>query len=71
MGRADGLWYQATSPMSVINKATWEVKEGASGLELHASILVECSMVLKPIVKGQVQSNTNELLKLLLEAMKA
>lgn len=71
MDRVDGLWYLATSPMSVINKGTWEVKEGAGGLELNVSILIECSMVLKPMVKSQVQSNTNQLHKILIDAMQA
>lgn len=67
---ADGLWYHAASPMGVINEGLWEVKEGAGGLELLVTIQVECNMVLKPIVKGQVKTSAEQIHKALVGIMK-
>lgn len=65
----DGLWYWASSPMGVTNEGLWSVREGANGLELLVSVQVDCNMMLKPVVKGQVQSASEEIHKNLVAAM--
>lgn len=66
----DGLWYYATSPMGVTNTAVWEVKEAGNGLELRVTLQVECSVMLKSVVKGQVTSSVQQIHKTLVERMK-
>lgn len=65
----DGLWYWASSPMGVNNEGLWTVQEGANGLELLVSVQIDCNMVLKPVVKGQVQSSSEEIHRNLVAAM--
>lgn len=65
----DGLWYRASSAMGVVNEGLWTVEEGPGGLELCASIQVECNAMLKGLVKGQVQSGAEQIHKNLLAAM--
>lgn len=55
------MYYFANSPMGVTNEGHWQVKEAGGGLELCAAIFVECTTVLKPVVKGQVESATKEI----------
>lgn len=66
---ADGLWYRASSAMGVINEGLWTVEEGSDGLQLKVSIHVDCNMMLKGLVKGQVQSGAEQIHKNLLAAM--
>lgn len=65
----DGLWYLATSPMGVSNEAVWTIKDAAAGLELVVSVLVDCNMMLKPVVKAQVEAGTDEIAKKLVQLM--
>lgn len=65
----DGLWYWASSPMGVQNEGLWTVKDGANGLELAVSVQVDCNMMLKPVVKGQVQSGSEEIHKNMVQLM--
>lgn len=63
------MFYYATSPMGVSNEARWTVKEVDGGLELHASVFVECNMMLKPVVKGQVETGTKQIAAVLIQRM--
>lgn len=55
--------------MGVINEGLWTVKEVAGGLELHGTLQVDCNLVLKPVVKSQVESASAQLVKNLVAAM--
>lgn len=55
--------------MGVANEGLWTLKEVAGGLELYGTIQVDCSLVLRPVVKGQIQSASNQLVKNLTAAM--
>lgn len=65
----DGLFYYASSPMGVTNEARWTVKEANGGLELTLSIFVECNMMLKPVVKGQVEVDSKKIASALVARM--
>lgn len=63
------MFYYASSPMGVSNEARWTIKEVGSGLELHASVFVECNMMLKPVVKGQVETSCKQIAAALVQRM--
>lgn len=65
----DGLWYRASSAMGVVNEGLWTVDEGPDGLQLKVSIQIDCNMMLKGLVKGQVQSGAEQIHKNLLASM--
>lgn len=63
------MFYYAASPMGVNNEARWTIKEVGGGLELHASVFVECNMMLKPVVKSQVETGLKQISAALIQKM--
>lgn len=61
----DGLWYRAQSPMGVVNEGRWTVKQeqGGEGQEVVLEVVqeVECSLVLRAVVKGRVESSIRQI----------
>lgn len=55
--------------MGVTNEAVWTVKEGAGGLELGVVVVVECNVMLKAVVKGQVTASVAQILGALVKTL--
>lgn len=68
----DGLWYRARSPMGVVNEGLWTVDEDGEGnLVLAVELEADCNLMLKAVVKSQVEISTKQIHKALLENLKA
>ncbi|KAK0392788.1 hypothetical protein NLU13_2283 [Sarocladium strictum] len=52
-----GVFVRIRSPLNVVMETVWEVKEGpGGGLVLSEDILIKCSRLLAPVIKGTCES---------------